>query len=141
MSNVFIYSLSIIFNLKKNIIWCKKKELNFNRLLDSGAKNLRGEGNFCSASSGRFNPPPGWNPEYAPDCIFTLYICTVQRLLYSAHVTLYTVNYIKVAEKAIVYFERAALMQPDEVKWHLMIGKHGPIFNCYQQLTVSFNFS
>ena len=29
----------------------------------------------------------------------------------------------KVAEKAIVYFERAALMQPDEVKWHLMIGK------------------
>ena len=28
----------------------------------------------------------------------------------------------QVAEKAIVYFERAALMQPDEVKWHLMIG-------------------
>jgi intraflagellar transport protein 88 len=28
---------------------------------------------------------------------------------------------MQVAEKAIVYFERAALMQPDEVKWRLMI--------------------
>ncbi|XP_076068805.1 intraflagellar transport protein 88-like protein nompB isoform X2 [Oratosquilla oratoria] len=27
----------------------------------------------------------------------------------------------QVAEKAIVYFERAALMQPDEVKWQLMV--------------------
>ena len=27
------------------------------------------------------------------------------------------------AEKAIVYFERAALLQPDHVKWQLMIGE------------------
>ena len=27
----------------------------------------------------------------------------------------------QVAEKAIGYFERAALMQPDEVKWQLMV--------------------
>ena len=34
---------------------------------------------------------------------------------------------MQVAEKAIVYFERAALMQPDEVKWHLMIA------SCYRR--------
>ena len=33
---------------------------------------------------------------------------------------------LQVAEKAIVYFERAALMQPDEVKWQLMIA------SCYR---------
>ena len=34
---------------------------------------------------------------------------------------------LQVAEKAIVYFERAALMQPDEVKWQLMIA------SCYRR--------
>jgi intraflagellar transport protein 88 len=34
---------------------------------------------------------------------------------------------MQVAEKAIIYFERAALMQPDEVKWHLMIA------SCYRR--------
>ena len=34
---------------------------------------------------------------------------------------------MQVAEKAIVYFERASLMQPDEVKWHLMIA------SCYRR--------
>ena len=33
----------------------------------------------------------------------------------------------KVSEKAIGYFERAALMQPDEVKWQLMIA------SCYRR--------
>ena len=33
----------------------------------------------------------------------------------------------QVAEKAIVYFERASLMQPDEVKWRLMIA------SCYRR--------
>ena len=94
MSNVFIYSLSIIFNLKKNIIWCKKKELNFNRLLDSGAKNLRGEGNFCSASSGRFNPPPWLKSRICPWLyIYTVYLhCTlfiVQCTCYPVHCKLY----------------------------------------------------
>ena len=31
------------------------------------------------------------------------------------------------SEKAIGYFERASLMQPDEVKWHLMIA------SCYRR--------
>lgn len=31
------------------------------------------------------------------------------------------------SEKAIGYFERAALMQPDEVKWRLMIA------SCYRR--------
>ena len=34
---------------------------------------------------------------------------------------------LKVSEKAIGYFERAALMQPDEVKWQLMIA------SCYRR--------
>ena len=34
---------------------------------------------------------------------------------------------VKVSEKAIGYFERAALMQPDEVKWQLMIA------SCYRR--------
>ena len=34
---------------------------------------------------------------------------------------------MQVAEKAIVYFERASLMQPDEVKWRLMIA------SCYRR--------
>ena len=34
---------------------------------------------------------------------------------------------MQVAEKAIIYFERASLMQPDEVKWQLMIA------SCYRR--------
>ena len=34
---------------------------------------------------------------------------------------------LQVSEKAIGYFERASLMQPDEVKWRLMIA------SCYRQ--------
>merc|ERR1719356_58224 len=34
---------------------------------------------------------------------------------------------MQVSEKAIGYFERAALMQPNEVKWHLMIA------SCYRR--------
>ena len=37
---------------------------------------------------------------------------------------------MQVAEKAIVYFERASLMQPDEVKWQLMIA------SCYRRMNL-----
>ena len=41
---------------------------------------------------------------------------------------------LQVAEKAIVYFERAALMQPDEVKWQLMIA------SCYRyDIDIQYN--
>ena len=50
---------------------------------------------------------------------FTYLLCT---FLTRPHYQIICV--LQVAEKAIVYFERAALMQPDEVKWQLMIGMH-----------------
>ncbi|CAL4120134.1 unnamed protein product, partial [Meganyctiphanes norvegica] len=39
----------------------------------------------------------------------------------------------QVAEKAIIYFERAALMQPDEVKWQLMVAACHRRSGNYQQ--------
>ena len=39
------------------------------------------------------------------------------------------------AEKAIVYFERAALLQPDDVKWQLMIGE-----SVKELIHIVFNF-
>ncbi|XP_067008666.2 intraflagellar transport protein 88 homolog isoform X2 [Anabrus simplex] len=48
---------------------------------------------------------------------------------------------MQVAEKAIVYFQRAALMQPDEIKWHLMVaschrrsGNYHQALNTYKEI-------
>ncbi|KAK3876729.1 hypothetical protein Pcinc_018509 [Petrolisthes cinctipes] len=44
----------------------------------------------------------------------------------------------QVAEKAISYFERAALMQPDEVKWHLMVAACHRRSGNYQQALLTY---
>lgn len=51
----------------------------------------------------------------------------------------------QVAEKAITYFERAALMQPDEPKWHLMVaachrrsGNYQQALQTYKQINRRF---
>ncbi|XP_042208786.1 intraflagellar transport protein 88 homolog isoform X2 [Homarus americanus] len=51
----------------------------------------------------------------------------------------------QVAEKAISYFERAALMQPDEAKWHLMVaachrrsGNYQQALQTYKQINRRF---